>query len=264
MLQLQDQTPLQRLQAAELTYPNITGDQVLEIISHQGEMARWIAQVERSHLIKEICKTLEIEVSEAELQAAGDAFRRTHGLESATKTQAWLAQRQMSLEDWATGIHDQLLTEKLQVFLFGNSVDQHYLDNRHDYDRVALSQILVKEETLAQNLRHQLDQDANCFCQLALDHSIHDDREKNGGFVGIRYLKTLQPDCAAAIRNSQAGAILGPFQTNNGYSLLKIEKIYPTQLTLHLREAILQDLFEQWLMNLKPGSGLSISSNFHY
>ncbi|MCM1983594.1 peptidylprolyl isomerase [Lyngbya confervoides] len=255
MLQLKDPRPLDQLpdqwHAGNWELPEVTGDQILASLSRQGKMADWVAQAERSLLIHHICQVLEIEVSESELQRAGDAFRRSHGLESTVKTQAWLTQHQMSLEDWAASLYENLLTQKLQVALFGSSVDQHYLNHRHDYDRVALSQILVQEQALAEALRHQLVQDASAFCQLALEHSMRSDRFQTGGYLGVHYLKTLQPEVHDAIQQGQTGEILGPFHINHRYSLIKIEKKFPTHLSPDLRTEILENLLEEWLVELK-------------
>jgi len=86
-----------------------------------------------------ICDQLGISISDQELQAAGNAFRLEHKLLEASETLAWLSQQQITVEDWSQGIRVALL-RKVKEHLFGDA-DAHYMSNRNDYKRVALSQI---------------------------------------------------------------------------------------------------------------------------
>jgi hypothetical protein len=61
-------------------------------------------------------------VTDAELQAAADAFRRLHGLTSAAATTAWLSHQGRTLEDFEQSLEADLLTEKLKEYLTRDGV----------------------------------------------------------------------------------------------------------------------------------------------
>jgi hypothetical protein len=112
-----------------------------------AKLAEVAAQVEYNALILKLCEKFDITISDEELQAAGNEFRRSHNLLSASETQNWLTQQRITAEDWTEGIRIKLLEQKLKEHLFGEQVDSDYLNNRKEYKRVALSQILVQDLT---------------------------------------------------------------------------------------------------------------------
>lgn len=90
-------------------------------------------------------------------------------LQLTPETLAWLQEQRITVEDWSQGIRVDLLTKKLKEHLFGDTVDAHYISNRNDYKRVALSQILVRELPDALKVAHALREENASFCALALE-----------------------------------------------------------------------------------------------
>jgi parvulin-like peptidyl-prolyl isomerase len=72
------------------------------------------------------------------------------------------------------------------------------------------------------------------FCRIAYN------------FVGIRFLSELLPEIAQAISEAKEGEVIEPIQTILCYHLLKIEKLFPAELS-EIREEILESLFQAWL-----------------
>ncbi|HBB33684.1 MAG TPA: peptidylprolyl isomerase [Cyanobacteria bacterium UBA8803] len=192
------------------------------------------------------CEQLGIVVSEEELQAAGDNFRQEHKLLTTPETLAWLAHQRITVEDWSQEIHVSLLTQRLKETLFGEVVDTHYMSNRDDYRRVALSQILVYELKEAERIVQLLRVQKASFCALALEYSKEKQSKEKGGFVGICFLGELQKEIAQAIANSAEGEVIGNLQTQLGYHILKIEKWLPIEFS-EVREQMLEYLFQAWL-----------------
>jgi hypothetical protein len=240
-----------KLQSSQLeTLPEIhpaTDDEILAYLRRSGKIAEIAALVEHDALILSLCKKFDIVVSDEELQAAGNEFRQSHHLFSASETQNWLTQQQMTAEDWAEGIRVQLLEQKLKEHLFGEQVDAHYLNNRREYKRVALSQILVQDLTDALKIVHTLREKNASFCALAIEYSKGKQSKEKGGFAGIHFLPKLMPEVVQAIVDAEEGKVTDPIQTKLGYHIIRVEKWFPLHFNESLRAEVMDSLFQSWL-----------------
>lgn len=224
-----------------------TDEDVITYLRRSHQIAEIAALAERDAVILGICEQFGITVSDEELQAAGDVFRQDHKLLGASETLAWLSRQRITVEDWAQGIRVALLTKKLKEHLFGNAVDAHYISNRNDYKRIALSQILVHDLGDALKVTHTLRESNASFCALALEYSKGKQSKENGGFVGVCFLTELLPEIKQAVSDREEGKAIGPIQTRLGYHIIRIEKWFPTELSESVREEILSSLFQAWL-----------------
>jgi parvulin-like peptidyl-prolyl isomerase len=238
-----------------------TNEDILAYLRRSYKLAEIVALAERDAIILEVCDRLNLAISDEELQSAGDTFRLEHKLLGASETLAWLQQQRITVEDWTQGIRVELLTKKLQEHLFGDAVDAHYLSNRDDYRRVALSQILVRDLPEALKVVHALKEENASFCSLALEYSKGKQSKKNGGFVGICFVAKLLPEIARAISKAKEGEAIGPIQTQLGYHIVRVEQMFATELNESVREEILDSLFQSWLQAQRSSNRLNDNSN---
>ncbi|MBE9191999.1 peptidylprolyl isomerase [Gloeocapsopsis crepidinum LEGE 06123] len=224
-----------------------TDAEIVTYLRRSCKFAEIADLTERDALILQLCEQYEVTVSDEEWQAAGDAFRTEHKILGVAETYAWLARQRISVEDWSEGIKVRLLARKLKAELFGEAVDSYYLQNREEYQRVALSQILVLNVTDAMKLAKALREEQASFCALALEYSKGKQSQENGGFTGVRFLNELLPEIAQAIATAIEGEIIGPIHTKLGYHILRVEKRFPPELSETVREQILDTLFEFWI-----------------
>lgn len=224
-----------------------TNKDILAYLRHSSQFAEIAALAEREALILAMCDRLALTISDEELQAAGDTFRLEHKLLGASETLAWLQEQRITVEDWTQGIRVRLLTKKLKEHLFGDAVDAHYLSNRNDYQRVALSQILVPDLPDALKIAHALREENASFCALALLYSKGKQSKENGGFVGICFIAKLLPEIAQAISQAKEAEVIGPIQSKLGYHIVRVEKWFPAELNESVREEILDSLFQKYI-----------------
>lgn len=241
----------QKLRLSEIA--PATNEEVIAYLNYSYKIAEFFALAEQDALILDICDQLGIKVSDEELQSAGDAFRQKHKLLGTSETLNWLQQNRITLEDWTQGVRIALLTNKLKDQQFGDTVDSHYLNNRNDYKRVALSQVLVANLTDALQIAHAIQKENASFCAMAIEHSKGKQSKENGGFAGIKFLAELLPEIKQAITDLKEGEVIGPIQTKLGYHILKIEKWYPAELSESVRAEVLESLFKTWLRNISLG-----------
>lgn len=228
--------------------PPASNEDIVAYLRRSRKIAEIATYAEQEALILKLCEQLGVTVSDEELQAEGDAFRRKHNLLGASETMAWLETQRISLEDWSEGIRISLLKKKLQEHLFGEQLDAHYMNNRDNYKRVALSQIVVSDLTKAKNITQAIREENASFCAFAIEYSLGKQSRENGGYVGIRILSELMSEIVQALKNTQEGQVTDPVQTKLGYHILKVEKWFPAELN-QIREQMLEYLFQNWLQN---------------
>jgi parvulin-like peptidyl-prolyl isomerase len=224
-----------------------THEDVIAYLRRSHKIAEVAALAERDALVLNICEQFGVTISDEELQAGGDAFRLEHKLLGASETLAWLQKQRITVEDWSQGIRVALLTKKLKEHLFADAIDAHYMSNRNDYKRVALSQILVRDLPDALKIANAIRAEKASFCALALEYSKGKQSQENGGFVGIRFIAKLMPEIAQGISEAKEGEVIGPIQTKLGYHILRVEKWFPVELSELVREELLESFFQVWL-----------------
>jgi parvulin-like peptidyl-prolyl isomerase len=235
-----------------LTLPEIvaaTDSELIAYLKYSRKIAELASLAERDTLILAICDRLGIEISDDELQEAGDAFRQEHRLFGSAETLRWLEQQRINVEDWTQGIRIELLAKKLKEHLFGENVDSHYLNKRDDYKRVALSQILVGELAEALEIARAIQKENSSFCAIAIERSKAKNSRQNGGFVGINFMAEIMPEIKQAIAELKEGDVTEPIQTKLGFHIVKLEKWYPPEMSDSVRSTILELLFKSWLSN---------------
>ena len=239
------------LQASqEFKFPEISFvscEHIMAYLHRSQKIAEIRLLAERELQILAICNQMNVTVSEEELQAAGDSFRIQNKLFEANETINWLSKQRITIDEWSEGLRVRLLAKKLKELLFGNLVDDRYLNNRHKYQRIALSQIIVQHLDEAEKIIKMLQKQHASFCNLALEYSQEKNAQANGGFTGIHFIIQLMPGIKQAIANSQEGEIVGPVSTKIGYHILKVEKRFPIQLSESMREEIIELIFQNWL-----------------
>jgi parvulin-like peptidyl-prolyl isomerase len=248
MTEVYPQTSPQEMQTIQPSEAEkATDEAIFNYLRYSCKMAEISALAEQDAKVIKACETLGIVVSDEELQAAGDEFRLKYKLLGASETLAWLEHQRISAEDWTQGIRVRMLTQRLKEHLFADAIDSHYLSNRDEYHRAALSQIIVSEMSKALHIVQTLKAGKESFSAIALEHSKAQPSGKQGGFVGVRFLSTLMPEIREAVIGSKEGEIIDPIKTRLGYHVIRIEKLFPPVLSESVREEILEIFFQAWV-----------------
>lgn len=189
----------------------------------------------------------DISVTPEEIQAESDRFRTENRLEKAADTLAWLEERMISPEDWEAGIRDRLLAKKLSQALFEKEAEKSFIENRVDFERILLYQIIVPYEKVARELFYQIEEQEISFYEAARLYDIDERRRLRCGYEGKILRSTLKPDIAAIVFRGNVGEITGPIQSEQGYHLFLVEEFIGAELTPERRQNMINKLFKQWL-----------------
>ncbi|MDY6940088.1 MAG: peptidylprolyl isomerase [Cyanobacteriota bacterium] len=190
-----------------------------------------------------------LEVLPEEVQAEADRIRHDKRLERAEDTLAWLADLMVSVEDWEAGIREWLLEKKLAECLFAKETEKFFAQNKLDYDRILLYQIIVPYDRLARELFYQIEEQEISFYHAAHLYDIDAKRRHRCGYEGEIERWTLKPTIAAAVFGANLGETIGPLKTEEGYHLFLVEEFISAELTPFHRVQIQTRMFKEWLEN---------------
>lgn len=225
----------------------VEADDIIDSLKQSLQFKQVCQQILSQRIIDRAARVRHVEVSAEEIQAEADRQRRAFRLERASDTLAWLADQQISPEDWEQGIHAQVLSQKLKRAMFESEVDRFFAQNRLDFDRVVLYQIIVPYEQLAQEVFYQIEEGEISFYEAAHLYDIELNRRYQCGFEGIVYRWSLKPEIAAVVFGAAPNQVVYPVQTEQGHHLFMVEEFLSAELTPEIQEEILNRLFQEWL-----------------
>jgi parvulin-like peptidyl-prolyl isomerase len=223
--------------------PELIVDFLKREIAFKEVCQRMISQ----QMIYKTAEARNIDVTAAEIQAEANHQRYQRHIESAADTFAWLAEEQITPEDWEAGICDRLLAQKLAESLFADEVESYFIEHRLSFEQVLLYQLAVPYPQLAQELLYQIEENEISFYEAAHLYDLDKQRRLQCGYAGKLYRLNFQPEVAAILLGANPGEIVGPVQSEQGYNLLMVEEFIPAKLTPEIRSIILDRLFQGWL-----------------
>jgi parvulin-like peptidyl-prolyl isomerase len=226
---------------------SINPNEVVRYLKKSIQLKEIYKKVLQQKMIEQLAQAKEIAVAQDEIQAEGDRLRRESRLEKASDTLAWLEDQLITAEDLEAGIRDRLLAKKLSHTLFDQEVKAAFIQHRSDFDQVLLYQIIVSEQTVAQELFFQIEEREISFFEAAHLYNQDESLRQNCGCTGKLYRWNLKPDVSAAVFNARSGELLEPLKTDQGYHLLFIKEVIPAQLTPEIYQEILEGMFSNWL-----------------
>lgn len=207
-----------------------------------------LAEAARDLIIQNAIRDRGLTVSDDELQAAADDFRRDQKLERAVDTHNWLKDRGWSVERLELHLERKLLHEKLlNDVATEDAVRLYFAEHRRAYDQAAISHLVVSDQAVAEELLSQIDEDDADFESLVRQHSTDTTTNQNGGRLGLSNRLSMSPLIESHVFSASEGQVVGPFETKNGFHLILVERLISGQLDENVSEAIRQDVFESWL-----------------
>src|SRR5262249_21770293 len=157
-----------------------------------------------------------------------------------------------------TVLEHQIITAKLRDVLTEDRVDQTFAENRLAYDAVVISRILLNDEGIARELRAQVFEEGADFHALAREYSKDEQTRLAGGYAGSMSRSEMEAALEASLFAGQPGKIVGPLKCDEGWELIKVEAIRRAELDDEMREAIKNQLFEEWLSERRRKSRIDV------
>lgn len=188
-----------------------------------------------------------IAVDQEDLQMLADEWRAENGLYKAEDTHEWLQDENLTLEQFEQRLRDQYRRELVKEAVTRDKIENYFAEHRSEFDSAELSQILVADEGVAQELRTQICEEGADFAAMARKHSADMDTRELGGRIGRVGREELNPAMQTAVFTAQTGQVLGPIKLEEGYCLVRVDQLQFAELTDEIRDTIENRLFDEWL-----------------
>jgi hypothetical protein len=213
---------------------------LLKKLHVKGRLAPLIREALADQVVQAQAREAGLGVTTEELQKAADSFRRRHGLHTAAATQAWLTERGLSVDDFESGLEEDLLAAKVRQHVTADEVDRHWQASQAGYERLRLALVMVGREELAREVATQVRDDGRELPDVAREHNL-------AWYRGERFRKELGGPLAEALASADVGQLVGPVDTARDFTLAVIEERRPAELDKPTRQLIENELFEVWL-----------------
>lgn len=126
-------------------------------------------------------------------------------------------------------------------------VEEHFINNRAEYDLARASVIVVRDEALAKEIMVQVTEEGEDFHKLARKYSIEDNTRYSGGYAGLVSRRMLPPEVAAKVFAAGPRDIVGPFKQEDSFQMVLVEEVTKAELNDNVREMIRERIFAEWL-----------------
>jgi putative peptide maturation system protein len=210
-------------------------------------------------LLNQAAKELNIEVTDEELQAVVDQFRLSHGLYSAVDTTDWLKRTGIELDDLEDLLAAKIIGRKIRETVSMGKIEKYFSENILSFESALLSRLVMEEEGEIQEVKYQIKEEGANFNSLAREYSTDEATRLAGGFMGGVARSALDPESEAAVFGASDGEVVGPFKADQGFQLIKVEKLNKPALDDKTVEFIKDILYSQWLSNQRRNAAVEVT-----
>jgi putative peptide maturation system protein len=180
-------------------------------------------------------------VSEPELQAAADEFRRANLLDSAAATHRWLKETGLSLPRFEELLRRLIQREKLEEQITKERIEPYFRAHRKRFEFVRFCRV----DTADQSLAKRLISPARKKGLLSIIGSVPagmGDRDLTESLLS-RYAFELPP----ALANAKVGKVIGPVAEGRGFWVAEALQRRPARLDAETTAIIRDQIFREWL-----------------
>ncbi len=217
---------------------------VLRSLHRQGHLRSLLQEAAEENVLCVQAACLGFSVSDQQLQAAADGFRRRQRLFSVQDMQAWLQSRQLTELDFEELILHQLRNE----FVFAHvtrSAEDFFRSEPRLWDWWSYRELVVGSESLAEELRCQHVEEGVSFEELWTQHGAGA-VQGNGAALRSGFFALLPPWIRAVMSGAVPGILLGPLCCASGWALVIVEAVSPAIFNERTEAAIRTLLYRQW------------------
>lgn len=225
---------------------HISPEEITRQVKLSGQMPVILEGIATRKLIIGTASEAKIIAEDHELQQAADQLRVAYNLHQAEDTYAWLQKQGLTLDEFEEMIDFSVLSSKLAQHLFAHQVEPYFAEHQIDYTQVALYEVVLEDEDLAQELYIAIKEREMSFFEVAQKYSQAPEIRRKGGYLGLLSRKDLKPEISAAVFSAHPPQLLKPIRTSKGVHLINVEEVIQPQLSLNLRQKIMLDLFWDW------------------
>ena len=158
----------------------------------------------------------------------------------------WLEINNISEKELSLKLYKLLQVEKFKRNKFESKVESIFMSRKDNLDKVMYSLFRTKEKAKAIEIHLKIEEEEGTFADLASDFSEGIERQING-LIGPIEIGRINIQIAERLKISKKGQLWDPFQVDDWWVLLRLEKLLPAKLDERTRNSIIQDLYDEWI-----------------
>jgi parvulin-like peptidyl-prolyl isomerase len=248
-------------------------DQPLTGVEREELQRSFLVQLIDRELIHGEARRLHIEITEADIDAALQAYRQDY---SGTSFETMLQDRGLTLEGWREELKESLIMEKLleeavysRVDVTEKEVADYYQANRRQFDRpaqVRARQIVVADEAKGQEVLGLLRQ-GRPFAEIAAEYSLSPDAEQ-GGDLGFFARGEMPPEFDEVVFDLPVNRLSDLVKSDYGYHIFLVEekrkavrlkkKDVADEIRAILESQKKEDVYLDWLQEMRARAVISV------
>ena len=236
---------------AQIDQEKISSDDIAKHLALTNRLGMVLEEIVQTRLFAKHASNVNYEISDEELQRASDEFRRDLGLYRAEDTYEYFESRGLDIDDFEFFVRCSIAQHLvIKEVASDKDVEEYYQANKHRFDLIECSHIVVDSEDTALEVRQILNEDTSLFPSLVDQLCIDEDTSLNEGKMGSLPRGTWPMNIESMLFEGQPGDIFGPIKLNSGlFEIVLLEKKHEGQLTQQTRNLIKRLLLENWSKN---------------
>jgi putative peptide maturation system protein len=224
-------------------------DQAIACLDFLWDEARLVERLINACLIQEALEQEPIELSDAELQQAMDAFRRVRRLYTAAETHDWMERHGSTHEKLEGLVANQALVVRLRERVTAGQVEATFEARRTEFDTARIARLDFPDEASAQQVAEEIRRGEVAFYAVAERRFLEEAGRPAAPrhFFAVIQRGQTPPAFAEALFAAAPGEVVGPVRTEEGYAVVRLLSLTPAGLDEPTRRAIQELLFAEWL-----------------
>ena len=177
----------------------------------------------------------------------------------------WLQRNDVTEVQLSKQLFHSLQLSLFKTDKFKAEVEPLFLDSKSKLDQVMYSLIRCSERAKANEIFLRLSEEESSFATLASQYSEGYEQQVNG-LIGPLEIGRINPAIAERLRISKEGQVWEPFQEQQWWVILRLEKLIPARLDSDMRVRLIDALYEEWIKKqvLSEMQSLSNSPIFNH
>jgi putative peptide maturation system protein len=221
-------------------------DQAIACLDFLWDEARLADRLVTACLVRQCLEEDPVELTDAELQHAMDAFRRAHGLLTVPATRDWMARHCLSHADLEQLVAGEAAVARLRRRETADEVRTYFDHHRPGLETARLTRLLFAERTAADRFTETVREGQDFYAaaeRAAADGLL---AAAVSLFEPVRR-DELDPHIAEAVFTAGPGAVVGPVPSNGGHAVLRVVACDPAVFDEATADLVQRRVFDAWL-----------------
>ena len=198
----------------------------------------------RAELLSETVKTVDL--SSDQRDQIWNNFKSENKLDNTELFEAYLKNNGLRENDLRWQLE---LSTRAQIYSqkhFQHKAEARFLARKEQLDKVVYSLLRLQDRYLARELYLRISGGEADFADLAANYS-QGLEAKTKGLIGPVPMTQAHPALSERLRTSQPGQLLQPFQIDQWWLVVRLERYDAAQFDDNTRQRMAQELFQEWL-----------------